>query len=100
MVRSLVLLFVLSWTALLSWFAYFSFRPDAAPEHVGGVTSALILTALLSGACSFSSVLLAYHYRREEYGAGEAVIFGASLVVSAGVFVCSGVWAIAAIVFG
>ncbi len=47
-----------------------------------------------------SLVLLAYHYRRGEYGAGEAVIFGASLVVSAGVFVCSGVWAIAAIVFG
>ncbi|MGH3085770.1 MAG: hypothetical protein ACRDSJ_00455 [Rubrobacteraceae bacterium] len=95
-VRFLVILFVSSLIALLSWFAYLASRPVVVPEQFG-VTNALLLTAVLSGACSLASGLLAYHYR--QYSSGEAVIFGSCLIVSTGIFVCSGVWSLAIAVF-
>lgn len=99
-VRLLVILLFLFTVGLVVWFAYFASRPSVAPERVGGVTAALFLTAMLSGGCSLASGLLTFHYRREAYGAGEAVIFGSMFIVSTGILVCSGMWGLAALVFG
>ena len=90
-VTLLVVLFVVSLVALLGWIAYFVFDATffGRPDALGG----LWLTAALSGSVVLFSGLLALHYRREDYTEGEAVFYGVFLVVSAGVLLCSGLWA-------
>jgi hypothetical protein len=46
------------------------------------------------------SGLLAFHYRQEDYTQGEAVFYGVFLVVSAGILLCSGLWAVLISLFG
>jgi hypothetical protein len=61
---------------------------------------ALWLTAALSGGVALSSGLLALHYRRESYSAGEKGLFRARLIVSPGFLPCSSIWATLIFVFG
>jgi hypothetical protein len=85
-------LFVVSLVALLSWLAYFTF--DATFFGRPGALGGLWLTAVLSGSVALFSGLLAFYYGHEEYAQGEGVFFGVFLVVSAGILLCSGLWAI------
>ena len=94
--------FALSLFCLLSLFAYLAVSkpPTVALERVGGALVALLLTAGLSGACSLTSGLLALHYGREAYGSGEEVLFRSCLIVSGGILLCSGLWALGILVLG
>ena len=97
-VSLLVVLFVVSLVALLGWIAYFVFDATffGRPDALGG----LWLTAALSGSVVLFSGLLALHYRREDYTQGESVFYGVFLVVSAGILLCSGLWAVLISLFG
>ena len=88
----LVVLFVVSLVALLSWLGYFVFDATffGRPRALGG----LWLTAVLSGSVALFSGLLAFHYGHEDYAQGEAVFYGVFLVVCTGILLCSGIWAI------
>ena len=94
----LVVLFVVSLVALLGWIAYFVFDATffGRPAALGG----LWLTAALSGSVALFSGLLALHYKQEDYTQGEAVFYGVFLVVSAGILLCSGLWAVFISLFG
>jgi hypothetical protein len=87
----LVLLFAVSLLALLSWLVYFvsDFDLFGRPGALGG----LWITAVLSGIVALSSGLLAFHYKHEDYTRGEEVLYRACLAVSAGILLCSGIWA-------
>jgi hypothetical protein len=63
------------------------------------VLPALLLTAGLSGGVSLTSGMVAFHYRRESYGMGEEVLFRACFMVSTGILLRSGPWALAILVF-
>src|SRR5215211_8887311 len=91
-VSLLLVLFVVSLVALLSWLGYFAFDATffGRPRALGG----LWLTAMLSGSVALFSGLLAFHYGHEDYAQGEGVFYGVFLVVSAGILLCSGIWAI------
>ena len=93
-----VVLFVVSLVALLSWLGYFVL--DATFFGRPGALGGLWLTAVLSGSVALFSGLLALHYGREDYAQGEAVFYGVFLVVSAGILLCSGLWAIFISLFG
>jgi hypothetical protein len=97
-VSVLLVLFVVSLVALLSWLAYFAFDATflGRPRALGG----LWLTAMLWGSVALFSGLLTFHYGHEEYAQGEGVFYGVFLVVSAGVLLCSGIWAILTSLFG
>ncbi len=100
-VRLLEVVFGLSLFGLLAWLAYFvSSRPPGVVVERFGVMTSLLLTAGLSGACSLSAGLLAYHHKREDYGSGPETIYRSCLIVSTGIFLCSGVWAVSILVFG
>jgi hypothetical protein len=88
----LVVLFVVSLVALLSWLGYFVF--DATFFGRPGALGGLWLTAVLSGSVALFSGLLAFHYGHEDYAQDEAVFYGVFLVVSTGILLCSGIWAI------
>ena len=94
----LVVLFVVSLVALLGWLAYFVF--DATFLGRPAALGRLWLTAALSGSVVLFSGLLAVHYRQEDYTQGEAVFYGVFLVVSAGILLCSGLWAVLISLFG
>jgi hypothetical protein len=89
----------LSVLGLLGWFAYFASNTGVVLEQFSAA-QALWLTAALSGGVALSSGLLALHYSRESYGAGEEVLFRACLIVSTGFLLCSGIWATLIFVFG
>jgi hypothetical protein len=97
-VSLLVVLFVVSLVALLGWLAYFVFDATffGRPAALGG----LWLTAALSGSVVLFSGLLAFHYRHEDYTQGEAVFYSVFLAVSAGILLCSGLWAVLISLFG
>jgi len=97
-VSLLVVLFVVSLVALLSWIAYFVFDATffGRPEALGG----LWLTAALSGGVALFSGLLGFHYRHEDYTQGEAVFYSVFLVVSTGILLCSGIWTVLISLFG
>ena len=100
-VRLLEVVFALTLFGLLAWLAYFaSSRPPGAVVERFGVMTSLLLTAGLSGACSLSAGLLAYHHKREDYGSGPETIFRACFIVLTGIFLCSGVPALFILVFG
>ena len=94
----LIVLFVVSLVALLSWIAYFV--SDAVFFGRPGALGGLWLTAVLSGGVALFSGLLAFHYGHEDYAQGEGVFYGVFLVVSAGILLCSGIWAILTSLFG
>ena len=94
----LVLLFAVSLVALLGWLAYFV--SDAVFLGRPGALGGLWITAALSGSVVLFSGLLSFHYRHEDYTQGEAVFYGVLLVVSAGILLCSGLWAVLASLFG
>jgi hypothetical protein len=96
--KLLVVLFVVSLVALLGWIGYFVFDATffGRPAALGG----LWLTAVLSGSVALFSGLLALHYKQEDYTQGEAVFYGVFLVVSAGILLCSGLWAVLVSLFG
>jgi hypothetical protein len=48
---------------------------------------------VLSGSVALSSGLLAFHYQHEDYARGEEVLYRSCLAVSAGILLCSGIWA-------
>lgn len=98
-VRFLTGAFALSLAGLLAWFAYFTSAPDAVFGRFGAL-GALLITAGPSAAVSLALGSLAFHYKFEGYSRGEEVIFRAVLIVSTGILLCSGLWALAAIVFG
>ncbi len=104
-VGMLLTFYGLSVVGLLGWFAYYVANTDFAsntgvvPEQLSAA-QALWLTAALSGGVALSSGLLALHYSRESYGAGEEVLFRACLIVSTGFLLCSGIWATLIFVFG
>lgn len=93
--------FVLALVGLLSWFAYFasSRPPDAVLDRVG-VLPALLLTVGLPGIVTLMAGMLAFHYKRESYGSGEETIFRSCMIVSTGILVFSGTWALGILVFG
>ena len=97
-VSLLIVLFVVSLVALVSWFAYFLF--DAAffgrPRALGG----LWMTAVLSGSVALFSGLLAFHYEHEDYTEGEAVFYRVFLIVFTGILLCSGMAVALIYVFG
>jgi hypothetical protein len=97
-VSLLIVLFVVSLVALLSWFAYFLF--DAAffgrPRALGG----LWMTAVLSGSVALFSGLLAFHYEHEDYTLGEEVLYCTFLIVFTGILLCSGLSVALIYVFG
>jgi hypothetical protein len=97
-VSVLIVLFVVSLVALLGWLAYFVFDATffGRPAALGG----LWLTAGLSGSVVLFSGLLEFHYRHEDYTQGEAVFYDVFLVVSAGILLCSGLWAVPISLFG
>jgi hypothetical protein len=97
-VSLLVVLFVVSLVALMGWIAYFVFDATflGRPAALGG----LWLTAVLLGGVALFSGLLAFHYKHEDYTQGEAVFYGVFLVVSAGILLCSGLWAVLISLFG
>ena len=95
----LLALYGLSVVSLLGWFAYFASNTGVVLEQFSAA-QALWLTAALSGGVALSSGLLALHYSRESYGAGEEVLFRACLIVSTGFLLCSGIWATLIFVFG
>lgn len=98
-VRLLTAVFALALGGLLAWLAYFASRtPGAVLEQVGDL-GALLITAGLSGAVALTSGLLARHYGAVGYSAGEEVIFRVCLIVSTGIMLCGGVWALAIAVF-
>ena len=94
-VSLLVVLFVVSLVALLGWIAYFVFDATffGRPDALGGSGLRRCSVVLFSG-------LLALHYRREDYTQGESVFYGVFLVVSAGILLCSGLWAVLISLFG
>ena len=94
----LLALYGLSVVGLLGWFAYFASNTGVVLEQLSAA-QALWLTAALSGGVALSSGLLALHYSRESYGAGEEVLFRACLTVSTGFLLCSGIWATLIFVF-
>jgi hypothetical protein len=59
-----------------------------------------LATAVLSGSVTLFSGLLAFHYNHEDYTRGEEVFYGVFLVVSAGILLCSGIWAALISLFG
>jgi hypothetical protein len=61
---------------------------------------ALLITVGFSGIVALTSGLLARHYGLEGYSAGEEVVFRVCLIVSTGIMLCGGVWALAILVFG
>jgi hypothetical protein len=71
-VSLLIVLFVVSLVALLSWFAYYVF--DAAFFGRPRALGALWITAMLSGSVALFSGLLAFHYEHEDYTLGEEVL--------------------------
>ncbi len=94
----LVLLFAVSLLALLGWLAYFA--SNAALFGGLGALGELWLTAMLSGGVVVSSGLLTFHYKHEEYTSGEEVLYSVCLAVSAGILLCSGIWAALISLFG
>lgn len=100
LLRLLKAAFVAALVASLAWLAYFASRsPGAVLEQVGEL-GALCITAILAGAACLTSGLLARYYRRAGYSAGEEVVFRVCLIVSAGIALCGGVWALAIVAFG
>src|SRR5215212_4407586 len=87
----LVLLFAVSLLGLLGWLAYFV--SDAVFLGRPGGLGGLWITAVLSGSVALSSGLLAFHYQHEDYTRGEEVLYRTCLAVSAGILLCSGIWA-------
>lgn len=86
--------FVLALVGLLSWFAYFaSSRPPSAVLDRVGVLPALLLTAGLSGSVTLMD-------KRKSYGSGEETIFRSCMIVSTGILVFSGTWALTILMFG
>lgn len=85
---------------LMAWFSYFLWRPAIASEQFGDLDG-LLITAALSGVVCLTSGLLEVHYRSfQSYRSGEQVFFGVFLVISAGILLCSGIWAAMSLVFG
>jgi len=97
-VSVLIVLFVVSLIALLSWNAYFV--SDAVFFGRPGALGGLWLTAMLSGSVALFSGLLAFHYEHEDYTEGEEVLYRAFLIVSTGILLCSGIWVALIYVFG
>jgi hypothetical protein len=97
-VSVLIVLFVVSLVALLSWIAYFV--SDAVFFGRPGALGGLWLTAMLSGSVALFSGLLAFHYEHEDYTEGEEVLYRAFLIVSTGILLCSGIWVALIYVFG
>jgi hypothetical protein len=97
-VSLLVVLFVVSLVALLSWFAYYVF--DAAFFGRPRALGALWMTAVLSGSVALFSGLLAFHYEHEDYTLGEEVLYRVFLVVSTGILLCSDMAVALIYVFG
>ncbi len=79
--------------------SYFASAPDADFGCFGAL-GALSMTAGLSASVSLTAGPLAFHYRFDGYSCGEEVIYRAVLIVSTGILLCSGLWELAAIVFG
>ena len=94
----LALLFALSLVALLGWLAYFV--SDAVFLGRPGSLGGLWITAGLSGSVVLFSGLLAFHYNHEDYAQGEAVFYSVFLAVSAGILLCSGIWAVLILLLG
>ena len=97
-VSLLIVLFVVSLLALVSWFAYFLF--DAAFFGRPRALGALWITAVLSGSVALFSGLLAFHYEHEDYTLGEEVLYRAFLIVFTGILLCSGMAVALIYVFG
>jgi len=91
MVLVLVVFFGVSLLALLGWLVYFV--SDAVFFGRPGALGSLWITAVLSGSVALSSGLLAFHYQHEHYARGEEVLYRSCLAVSAGILLCSGIWA-------
>lgn len=89
-VALLISLLVLCGVALLTWFLLFVSSNGAFVERYS-TAGMLLLTAVLAGGVALSSGLLTYHYRCEEYGSGNEVIFRTLLMVSTGVLLSSGI---------
>lgn len=90
---------VISTVCLAAWLVYFLSTPDAAYAWLGPGQQ-LWLTAVLSGCAASSFGLLAFHYGRVEYGEGEEVVFRTCCIVTTGIMVCSGAWAVLGSLFG
>ena len=97
-VSLLIVLFVVSLVALLSWFAYFLF--DAAFFGRPRALGALWMTAVLSGSVALFSGLLAFHYEHEDYTEGEEVLYRVFLILFTGILLCSGLSVALIYVFG
>ncbi|MDP9458305.1 MAG: hypothetical protein CYG60_22865 [Actinobacteria bacterium] len=94
--------FALALVDLMLWFRILRFL-EPAPRRPGprwGAARVVLLTAGLSGPVSLTSGMLVLHHKREPYGTGEEVIFRVCLIVSTGILLCSGPWALAILVFG
>ena len=76
------------------------FVSDAVFLGRPGALGGLWITAALSGSVVLFSGLLAFHYRHEDYTQGEAVFYGVFLAVSAGILLCSGLWAVLIFLLG
>ena len=97
-VSLLIVLFVVSLGALLSWFGYFLF--DVAIFGRPRALGALWMTAVLSGSVALFSGLLAFHYEHEDYTEGEEVLYCTFLIVSTGILLYSGLSVALIYVFG
>ena len=91
MVLVLVVFFAVSLLALLGWLVYFV--SDAVFFGRPGALGGFWITAVLSGSVALSSGLLALYYQHEDYARGEEVLYRSCLAVSAGILLCSGIWA-------
>jgi hypothetical protein len=97
-VSLLIVLFLASLVALLSWFAYFLF--DVAFFGRPRALGALWMTAVLSGSVALFSGLLAFHYEHKDYTEGEEVLYRVFLIVFTGILLCSGMAVALIYVFG